>query len=114
MSVLHSTGLETTFAGLTQIRNDCLNAERQINERLHRKHLVTLTEGTLETGIDFSAMEDDVDADLMDYGGIVQAPSPTESNWDSDDTGDERDPQPEGQPEATQGQRTKNQHTHEL
>ena len=78
------------------------------------KHLVTLTEGTLETGIDFSAMEDDVDADLMDYGGMVQALSPTESNWDSDDTGDERDPQPEGQPEVTQGQRTKNQHTHKL
>ena len=64
-----------------------------------RLSLATLTKGTLETGINFSATEDEVDADSMDYGGTAQGPpSPAESDRDSDDTGDERDPRPEGQP----------------
>ncbi|KIM61375.1 hypothetical protein SCLCIDRAFT_25861 [Scleroderma citrinum Foug A] len=99
MSVLHSTGLETMFAGLTQIRNDHLNAEHQIDEQLHCNHLATLTEGALETSINFSAMEDDVHADSMNYAGTAQGPpSPAESDWDNDETGDEGDPQSEGQP----------------
>lgn len=88
-------------ASLTQIRNDRLNAERQIDEQRRGKRLslATLTKGTLETGINFSATEDEVDADSMDYGGTAQGPpSPAESDRDSDDTGDERDPRPEGQP----------------
>lgn len=76
-------------ASLTQIRNDRLNAERQIDEqrRSKRLSLATLTKGTLETGINFSATEDEVDADSMDYGGTAQGPpSPAESDRDSDDT----------------------------
>ena len=44
-------------------------------------------------------MEDNVHADSMNYAGTAQGPpSPAESDWDNDETGNEGDPRSEGQP----------------
>ena len=53
-----------------------------------------LTEVSLETGMGFSEMEDKGFAPSRDYDdGLLKPASPEESDWDSDASNEERDPQ---------------------
>jgi len=62
--------------------------------------LAMLTEVSLESGISFSPMEDEVHAGTIDYGDISQkwAGSPEESDWDTDTSDEERQPLSESRP----------------
>jgi len=110
MTVLHPSGLVTTSANLTRIRHDRINAEHQIDGNLRSKllsthsltivdwildkHLTILTEVSLEMGMGFSAMDDEVFLPSRDYDdGSPKPASPEESDWDSDASDEERDPQ---------------------
>ena len=110
ITVLHPSGPTTTSASLIKIRQDCINAEHQIDDEIHSKLLYThfltiadwildkrltmLTEVSLETGMGFSEMEDKGFAPSRDYNdGSPKPASPEESDWDSDASNKERDPQ---------------------
>jgi len=102
MTVLCPSGLATTSANLTRIWHDHINAECQIDGKLHHskllsthsltiidwildKHLTILTEVSLEMEVDFSAMEDEVFLPSRDYNdGLPKPALPKESDWDSD------------------------------
>ena len=63
------------------------------------QRIVTLTEVSLESGIGFSAMDNDVYVDTMEYNdGPQKAASSDESDWESDVSNDERDPHCEDRP----------------
>ena len=110
MTVLCPSGPATTSSSLIKIRQDHINAERQINDEIRSKLLYThfltiadwildkrltmLTEVSLETGMGFSEMEDEGFAPSRDYDdGSPKPASPKESDWDSDASNEERDPQ---------------------
>ena len=64
------------------------------------QHLITLTEVSLESGIGFSAMDNDVYADAMEYNdGSQKTASSEELDWESDVSNNEGDPQSEDRPE---------------
>ena len=110
MTVLHPSGPTTTSSSLIKIWQDHINAKRQIDDEIRSKLLYThfltiadwildkrltmLTEVSLETGMGFSEMEDEGFAPSRDYDdGLPKPASPKESNWDSDTSNEERDPQ---------------------
>ena len=77
-----------------------------ISHRILDQRLITLTEGSLESGTGFSAMHNEVYTDTMEYDdGLQKNASPEESDWDSDASNDERDdPQSEDCPEPNVSQ----------
>jgi len=110
MTVLRPSGLATTSANLTRIWHDRINAKCQIDGNLCSKllsthsltiiywildkHLTILTEVSLETGMGFSAMDEEVFLPSKDYNdGSPKPASPEASDWDSDASDKERDPQ---------------------
>ncbi|KIM53199.1 hypothetical protein SCLCIDRAFT_32065 [Scleroderma citrinum Foug A] len=94
MTVLRPSGPTSTSSSLIKIWQDHINAKRQINDEIRNKRLTMLTEVSLETGMGFSEMEDKGFAPSRDYDdGLLKPASPEESDWDSDASNEERDPQ---------------------
>ncbi|KIM61914.1 hypothetical protein SCLCIDRAFT_25388 [Scleroderma citrinum Foug A] len=94
MTVLRPSGPMSTSSSLIKIWQDCINAERQIDDEICNKRLTMLTEVSLETGMGFSEMEDEGFSPSRDYDdGLLKPALPEESDWDSDASNEERDPQ---------------------